>query len=454
MTVTPTDPAALTASEEPRYAGPPRRPGREPAARTRARSLPVVPVRARGMTVEDAAGRRYLDCLSGGGSLLLGHNHPVVLEAVRAALRPGRGAGSVAAVRSRFVAELVRSLPPALADGARIRICGPTERDALTAAVRLVRQGTGRSGLAVCGVRPDAADGRTEPDGDDASPTVRLPYPSDHRCPFGIGGRVGHELCLRRAGELLGRPGDGRAPAAVLVEPVLGETGGVEPAPDAWLRSLRELTRQRNVPLIVDESQTGVGRTGAPWGIDHSGIVPDVLLLARTIGGGLPLSVLVHREDPGAERPDACREPLQGNQPAMAAGAATLAYVRGNALAARAAVLGRRMLRHLRDLASGHACVGDVRGRGLMLGVELVDPAGSDRTGGEASWRTRPATPAPELAAAVQRACLHRGLIVGVGGPDANVVLLLPPLVVTDEQADSVLDRLSDALDAVTRAAT
>ena len=383
--------------------------------------------------------------------MALGHNHPVVLEAIRSVLRPGarsRTGGSAAAVRSRFVDELVRSLPPGLADGARVRVCGPTERDALAAAAGLVREATGRRAVAVF---TGSREHDTVPGADDTPPVV-LPHPSDYRCPFGVGGRSGWELCLRRAGDVLGRTG-AEAPAGVLVEPVQGEHGGIVPAPDAWLRGVRALTAERNIPLIADESQTGMGRTGACWAVGHSGIVPDVMLLSGAIGGSLPLSVLVHREEladgPSGTGPDTCR----GNRLAMAAGAATLAYIGGNGLCERAAILGERMLRRLRELALNHPCIGDVRGRGLMLGVELVAPAHLPRP--DDSVRrpgTQPAVPAPRTAAAVQRACLRRGLIVGIGGRDANVVRLLPPLTVTDEQAESVLDRLCEAVWAVERA--
>ncbi|MCM2578812.1 aminotransferase class III-fold pyridoxal phosphate-dependent enzyme [Streptomyces sp. MTZ3.1] len=435
-----------TGGRKPRH-----RPAPESAARTHARSLPVVPVRARGMTIEDATGRRYLDCLSGGGTLALGHNHPVVLEAIRSVLHSGacsRTGGSAAAVRSRFVAELARLLPPGLDDAARIRICGPAEGDALAAAVRLVREATGRRTVAAF---TGSREGETAPDSGEARPDL-LPHPSDYRCPFGVGGRRGWELCLRRADHVLGRTGT-EPPAAVLVEPVQGEHGGVVPAPDGWLRGLRTLTSERNIPLIADESQTGVGRTGALWAVGHSGIAPDVMILSGTIGGSLPLAVLAHREELACGRPGPGPDAHRGNQLAMAAGAATLSYVAGSGLCERAALLGERMLRRLRELALHHPFIGDVRGRGLMLGAELVAPVRPPRSDDAVVGRhPRPAVPAADTAVAVRRACLRRGLIVGIGGRDANVVCLLPPLTITDEQAESVLDRLSEAVAAVERA--
>ncbi len=400
-----------------------RQPVREPAARTYARALPVVPVRARGLTIEGADGRRYLDCVSGGGTLALGHNHPVVLEAIRAVLDSGAPLHVMdlfTPVEDAFVTELLRTLPPELAGHARVRFC-PTGTDPVASAVSLVRAATGRSRVITVADEPF-------PDG---------LFPRD--------GEAGQE-----------------PPAGLLLEPVRSEAG-VFPAADALVRHLRARTAEQAVPLVVDETGTGVGRTGAYWAFEHSGVTPDVLILAKAIGGSLPLAAVVHHEDlgepgepgdsdgagaagrpasppaggPGASGTGAFR----GNQLALAAGAATLAHVREHRLAEHAAALGGRMLTRLRALAAEFACLGDVRGRGLMAGIELTAPDGTPGTPGTAA----------RLAAAVRRECLRRGLIVDVTGPGANVVRLLPPLIVTEEQMSAVLDRLADAVRAVDR---
>ncbi|MFD7559498.1 diaminobutyrate--2-oxoglutarate transaminase family protein [Streptomyces sp. NPDC059835] len=417
---------------------------RESAARTYARSLPIVPVRARGLTIEGADGRRYLDCLSGAGTLALGHNHPVVLEAVRGVLDSGAPLHVLdlaTPVKDAFTTELFANLPPALAADARIQFCGPAGTDAVEAALKLVRTATGRSGLlAFTGAYHGMTAGALDASGGAADVRVtRLPYPQDFRCPFGVGGSEGAELGARWTENLLDDPkGGAPAPAGMIVEPVQGE-GGVLPAPDAWLRRMREITEARGIPLIADEVQTGVGRTGAFWGVDHAGVVPDVLVLSKAIGGSLPLAVIVYRAGLDVWAPGAHAGTFRGNQLAMAAGTATLAYVRENRLAERAASLGERMLTALRGLAADHPCIGDVRGRGLMIGVELVDPETGDS--------------APALAAAVRQECLDRGLIVELGGRHSAVVRLLPPLTLTDEQAGAVLDRLADAIPAAARRA-
>ncbi|MFD4414156.1 diaminobutyrate--2-oxoglutarate transaminase family protein [Streptomyces sp. NPDC058476] len=426
-----------------------RQSARESAARTYARALPIVPVRARGLTIEGADGRRYLDCLSGAGTLALGHNHPVVLEAIRKVLDSGAPLHVLdlaTPVKDAFTTELFRTLPPEFAARARVQFCGPAGTDAVEAAFKLVRAATGRTGLlAFTGAYHGMTAGALEASGGATQVRVaRLPYPQDYRCPFGVGGARGAELAAHWTESVLD---DGKSgvphPAGMILEPVQGE-GGVIPAPDAWMRRMREITAARDIPLIADEVQTGVGRTGAFWAVEHSGITPDVMVLSKAIGGSLPLAVVVYRDDLDVWEPGAHAGTFRGNQLAMAAGTATLAFVRENRLAERAGTLGARMLAQLRTLADAFPCIGDVRGRGLMIGVELVDL--------EATPHPAPDSPppaAPELAAAVQRECLRRGLIVELGGRHASVVRLLPPLTITDEQATAVLDRLADAVEAV-----
>ncbi|MEU2112037.1 diaminobutyrate--2-oxoglutarate transaminase family protein [Streptomyces sp. NPDC019507] len=423
---------------------------RESAARTYARSLPIVPVRARGLTIEGADGRRYLDCLSGAGTLALGHNHPVVLEAIKKVLASGAPLHVLdlaTPVKDAFTTELFATLPRPLADDARIQFCGPAGTDAVEAALKLVRTATGRTGLlAFTGAYHGMTAGALDASGGAADVRVtRLPFPQNYRCPFGVGGDRGAELAARWTENLLDDPKGGvPAPAGMILEPVQGE-GGVIPAPDVWLRRMRELTASRSIPLIADEVQTGVGRTGAFWAVEHSGIVPDVMVLSKAIGGSLPLAVIVYRADLDVWQPGAHAGTFRGNQLAMAAGAATLAFVRENRLAERAATLGARMLGQLQGLAATHHCIGDVRGRGLMIGVEMVDPGTDDPQAD-----VPPADPV--LAAAVQRECLRRGLIVELGGRHSGVVRLLPPLTLTDEQAQAVLDRFADSLEAAARA--
>jgi diaminobutyrate-2-oxoglutarate transaminase len=430
---------------------------RESSARTYARWLPIVPVRAQGMTIHGADGRRYLDCLSGAGSLAIGHNHPVVIEALRRVL--DRGAplhvlDLATPEKDDFVATLLDALPSGLHEGTRLHFCGPAGTDAVEAALKLTQTATGRRGLlaftgayhgmTLGALAATGAVAAKAPVAGLAADVTRLPFPYAYRCPFGLGGEDGPRVAARYVERLLDDPSGGVVPpAAMLVEPVQGE-GGVVPAPDGWLREMRRITAERGIPLVVDEVQTGVGRTGAMWAIEHSGVVPDAMVLSKAIGGSLPLAVVVYREHLDGWAPGAHTGTFRGNTLAMAAGAATLRHVVREDLPSRAAQLGRRVAESLSQLGRGLDCVGEVRGRGLMLGVEVVDPDGPvDATG------ALPAAPA--LARLVRAEALERGLIVELGGRHDSVVRLLPPLTMTDAEADEVVERLAGALIAARR---
>lgn len=424
----------------------------ESSARTYARWLPIVPVRAAGMVVEGADGRRYLDCLSGAGTLALGHNHPVVVDAVRRVLDSGAPLHILDLAtpeKDAFVQALVEVLPEGLREHCRLHFCGPAGTDAVEAAMKLAYTATGRSGvLAFTGAYHGMTLGALAATGAHgpkaavpgiAAEVTRLPYPYAYRCPFGIGGPASARLAAGYVERLLDDPNGGvLPPAAMLVEAVQGE-GGVVPAPDAWMREMRRITAERGIPLIVDEVQTGVGRTGAMWAVEHSGVVPDAMVLSKAIGGSLPLAVVAYREELDGWAAGAHTGTFRGNTLAMAAGAATLRFVVEEELPARAAEIGGRIAASLRALARATDCIGDVRGRGLMLGLELVEPDGVPDAAG-----ARPAAPA--LAQRVRAEALERGLIVELGGRHDAVVRLLPPLTITDEDADAVVERLADAI--------
>jgi diaminobutyrate-2-oxoglutarate transaminase len=430
---------------------------RESSARTYARSFPIVPVRARGMTVTGADGRRYLDCLSGAGALALGHNHPEVVGAIRRTLdrgAPMQVLDIATPEKDEFVNALFETLPEELARRGRIHFCGPAGTDAVEAALKLAQHATGRRGvLAFTGAYHGmtaaalAASGGVaakEPIAGLAGEVTRLPFPHPYRCPLGLGGAAAERLCAGYVEHLLDDPCGGVAPpAAMILEAVQGE-GGVVPAPDGWLQAMRRITAAHRIPLIIDEVQTGVGRTGTAWGVDHSGVIPDAMVISKAIGGGLPMAAVIYEESLDGWAPGAHTGTFRGTTLALAAGAATLRIVSAEGLAERAADLGERLLERLTDLAEERPSIGHVRGRGLMIGVELVEPEGEPDGAG-----ARPACTGVALRARSE--CLRRGLIVELGGRHDAVLRLLPPLIMSEGEADSVLERLAEALEAAER---
>lgn len=427
---------------------------RESNARSYPRRIPIAMREAKGIYVKDADGNLYLDCLAGAGTLALGHNHPVVVEAMQRVLNdnlPLHTLDLTTPIKDQFVEELFASLPPAFARNAKIQFCGPSGADAVEAAVKLVKTATGRrSLLSFQGGYHGMTHGALSLTGNLAPKTEVaglmadvhfLPYPYHYRCPFGFGGEVGYSVASRYIEHLLDDPESGIIPPAGMILEVVQGEGGVIPAPDHWMRQIRRITRDRTIPLIVDEIQTGWGRTGKLYAFEHSGIIPDVVLLSKAIGGSLPLSVVLYNQELDTWAPGAHAGTFRGNQLAMAAGIATLGYIQENHLTEHAAAMGKRLMNHLYQIQSDFPCMGDIRGRGLMIGVEMVNP--------EASADRRGCYPAHSgLAKAIQQECVHRGLIVEIGGRWGSVVRFLPPLIVTAEQIDQIAEIFQAAVNA------
>lgn len=424
---------------------------RESSARTYANTLGRVFVKGRGAHVVDSDGNEYLDCLSCAGTLALGHNHPYVRDQVIDFLQSDQllqALDITTPAKSRFIEALFDALPDAFARHARIQFCGPSGADATEAVVKLMKTATGRrSILAFHGgyhgmtAGALALTGNLTAKAEVASlmPDVHfLPYPYAYRCPFGTDGSDTEALSLAYIERVLSDPESGIvAPAAIVVEAVQGE-GGVIPASASWLRGLRELTERFGIPLVIDEIQTGFGRTGTMFAFEHAGIVPDAILISKAIGGGFPLSAVLYHERYDGWKAGAHAGTFRGNQIAMAAGTALLEVMRDDDIAGRAREQGRQLELGLRELASRFPGFGDVRGRGLMWGVEIVDPDGPpDRSG------RRPAD--GDTTRRLKRACLARGLIVESGGRFGAVLRMLPPLTISADEIGELLAKLGAA---------
>ncbi|WP_408010507.1 aspartate aminotransferase family protein [Pseudalkalibacillus sp. A8] len=428
---------------------------RESNARSYPRRIPIAIEEAEGIFVTDVEGKRYYDCLAGAGTLALGHNHPIVIKALEQVIRDKRPLHTLdltTPVKEEFVNEIFSSLPDDMRDRAKIQFCGPTGGDAIEAALKLVKTATGRSSiLSFHGGYHGSTHGTMAISGNlgpkehvqGLMPNVHfLPYPYVYRCPFGVKGEDGHRISSQYIENLLDDPESGiLPPAAMILEVVQGEGGSV-PAPIEWLQEMRRITKERGIPLIIDEIQTGIGRTGKFFAFEHAGIVPDVIVLSKAIGGSLPLSVVIYDKDLDQWGPGAHIGTFRGNQMAMAAGTATLQYIKENNLSEHADRMGDKLQAMLKELQKKYPEIGDVRGRGLMIGAEMVDPAETQASNGSHAAN-------PELASRIQRECFNRGLILEVGGRHGCVVRILPPLIITEQQVDEVAAIFKNAVTAV-----
>ena len=418
----------------------------ESSARSYPRKFPLAIAKAKGAVVEDVEGNRYIDFLNGAGTLALGHNDDEVNQAMVDLIQSGAPLHTLdlaTPVKDRFVETLLSIIPEELASKAKIQFCSPSGTDATEAAIKLCKTATGRgSVIAFSGGYHGMGHGSMALTGNcnaknhvqNIMPGVQfMPYPYSYRCPMGIGGEAGTKACIAYLERLLKDPESGvTKPAAIILEPIQGE-GGVVPAPVEFLQAVRRITRELGIPMICDEIQCGMGRSGKVFAFEYADIVPDVILISKAIGGGQPLSVVVYDEALDLWGPGAHAGTFRGNQVAMAAGTVVMKRISDPEFLKEVVRKGEKMRSRFLKLKEEVSIIGDVRGKGLMLGVEFIDPNGPKDIMGNPE-------PGGEVALKVQRLCFDNKLIMEKGGRNGSVMRCLCPLTITDEQIDEAMD--------------
>ena len=418
----------------------------ESNARSYPRKFPFSLVKAKGVWVEDVEGNRYLDFLCGAGTLALGHNDPEVNAAMIEMLqndRPLHTLDLMTPIKEKFVRTLFSLLPPELQENAKVQFCSPSGTDAVDAAIKLCKTATGRSSVvAFNGAYHGMGHGAMSLTGNLSAkskvnalmPDVHfLPYPYSYRCPFGLGGEAGTKACCEYFERVMKDPESGiTKPAAVILEPIQGE-GGVIPAPVEFLQTVRRVTKELDIPMIVDEIQCGVGRSGKFFAFEYADIVPDVILVSKAIGGTQPMSVVVYNKALDKWQPGSHAGTFRGNQLAMAAGTVVMERVSKPDFLGEVVEKGERLRKRVLALKEKVSIIGDIRGKGLMFGCEFVDPKGAKDSLG--------ALPGSgEIAAKVQHGCFLNKLVMERGGRHGAVMRCLCALNVTFEELEIMMD--------------
>jgi len=407
------------------------------------RSYPLVAKRGRGVRIEDSDGNEFLDFAAGIAVVSTGHCHPEVVAAIQK-----QAAELIHISGTDFYHELMTDLADRLSAVAPMRgphrfFYGNSGAEAIECALKIARYHTGRQqiisffgafhgrtmgALSLTGSKPQQKR-RFAP----LVPGVtHVRYPYVYRgCTGGAKEQEAFSLeCARYIEEKLFKtilPPE--EVAAIFVEPIQGE-GGFVPAPTNFLRELRNICDRHGILLVADEVQSGCGRTGQWWAIQDSGVEPDILCIAKGIASGMPLGVCMTRAEIMDWKPGSHASTFGGNPVSIAAALATMNILEREGIA-NAARVGEFMLERVRGWKQSHPSVGDVRGRGLMIGIEIV----KDKATRE---------PAVELRNRIETLAFERGLIVlGCGETSLR---LSPPLIVSEEEATVALDILEEAL--------
>jgi diaminobutyrate-2-oxoglutarate transaminase len=419
------------------------------------RSVPLAFEEGRGATIKDADGNVFLDFFAGIGVMNVGHSNPHVLAAVNEQTNSlVHTIDFPTETRLEFIEAMGEIAPPGLRGECKMVFGGPSGSDAIEGSIKLAKQYTDRHGLlAFEGSYHGGTAGALSLTGGRAykagyepllPDVVHVPFPYPYREPLSNEGAetlcprtdcCGQMSCARSLDAVLekfeGAYSGHEPPAAIWVEPVQGE-GGIVVPPTGFLQGLRDIADDNDALLIFDEIQSGFGRTGKWWGCEHDGVTPDAMTMAKGIGGaGLPLGAMLYHEEFDTWGPGGHLGTFRGNLPAMRGGIAAIEYIQEHDLLAHATGLGEYIRGRLRD--NDNPYVGDVRGVGLFIGIELIDEDGSENG---------------EMVKAVQQYCYERGVLVWKAGRGNGVLRLLPPLVMTHEQAETGLDIITDALEA------
>ncbi len=406
------------------------------------RAYPLAVERAQGAMVEDLDGNRFLDCAAGIAVCTTGHCHPRVVKAIQdQAGKLLHICGADYYEKSYIqLAERLAGLAPG--DGPKKVFLGNSGAEAVEAALKLARHHTGRPYLlSFFG----AFHGRTmgaitltaskpvyhRRFGPLLPGVAHVPYAYCYRCAYNLSYPACDLACVDMIEKTLfaqSIPPD--EVAAIFVEPVQGEGGYIVPPP-GWLARLWALCDQHGILLVDDEVQSGIGRTGKFYAIEHFDVEPDILCSAKALGSGMPISAMIAREEVMTWPPGAHGSTYGGNPVCCAAALATLDVVQEEKLTENAADVGARLKGQLEELAASSRMLGDVRGLGLMIGVEMVQDKISK-------------VPAKKETEELMLACFRRGLLVLPCGP--NSMRFSPPLNITAEQADTAFEIFAEAL--------
>jgi 4-aminobutyrate aminotransferase len=402
---------------------------------------PIEVERAQGTTITGSDGKTYLDCFSGISVVNAGHNHPKVIAAAKEQMDKLVHCCTYV-YYSPTAGRLAKRLAEITPGKLQKTFFSNSGAEAIEGAMRLAKQFTGKKELIAltqsfhgrtAGTLSITGNfGRKKGSGPYLSGVAFAPAPHFYRCPFKTSTPDDCAAACAEAIEEAIRSQTSGDVAAFIAESVLGE-GGIIVPPDNYFKYARAVCDKHGILFICDEVQSGFGRCGKMFAIEHYGVEPDIMATAKGIADGFPLGAFTARADVGgAFKPGDHLSTFGGNPVSCAAALANIDVMLDEKLPENSAARGAQILKRLQKFAESAPLIGDVRGKGLMIGVELV--------------KDKQKTPAVAETKEVRRLCREAGVLVGAGGTFANVIRLQPPLTLSAAEADRICDVVSDAV--------
>jgi len=400
---------------------------------------PIVISRAKGATITDTEGKDYIDCFSGIAVINAGHCNEQVVQAAKAQMDRLVHCCSYV-YYSQPTGDLAEKLAEITPGRLQKSFFGNGGAEAIEGALRLAKQFTGRTefialqgsfhGRSYAALSVTGNNARKRRGGPYMVGCTFLPAPYCYRCFFELEYPQCHLRCARALEDII-RFNTYDSVAGFIAEPILGE-GGIITPPDDYFLEIEKILKKHELLLIVDEVQTGFCRTGQMFGIEHYGVEPDIMVMAKGIADGFPLSAFIAREEVADSfKPGDHLSTFGGNPVSCAASLANIEFMLETNLASQTLEKGAFLKEELEKLAKRHEVIGEIRGKGLMVGIELV--------------RGRHKTPANTEGSEIRDFCRDNGLLPGLGGLYGNVLRIQPPLVITEEELLEVVKILDSA---------
>lgn len=411
---------------------------RESLTKSYTLKYPVVFEKAEGIYIYDKDGNKYIDCLNGFGVNILGHNHKIITDAGIDFFKNKYSLqilDMMSTIRDDFIDCLFSLFPKSMRENIKIQFSGGSGSDAVESAIELARRHTGRHTImAFSGCYHGLTKGAMALTGNIhdkincSSDVVHIPFPHSFRCPFGIGGIEGERTILHYIENILTDPKSGvEKPAAIIME-VVQSDGGIIIASNKFVQEIRRITKEHDMLLIIDEVQTGFGKTGYMFGFEASGIEPDIIVLSKALGGGMPLSAVVFNK----KLDMTSRGTFRGNQIAMYLGKITFDYIIKNNVLNDVIKLEKYMKIKLDNLKDNYETIGEIRIKGMLFAIEFCYPKTNKYY--------------PEKAKQVFDNCFKNKLLCKLGGRNNCTLIFWTSLIVTIKELDKIINVISKSI--------
>ncbi len=412
------------------------------------KSSPIAFAQGFGATIKDVDGNIFIDFFGGAGVLALGHCNPYVEEKVIEIQKNiTHTLDFPTEIRLELVEKIQKVLPGDLKNNSKIVFGGPTGSDAVESAIKLSKTITKRHGIiAFEGAYHGMTSGALAITSGKfwkknylpLIPEVHfVPFAYSYRCPFKT--KTEEECanaCANYYEHILEDPHSGIVdPAMTIIEPIQGEGGSIVPH-KSYIKKIADISRKYEIPIVFDEIQAGFCRTGKFFSSEHSGATSDIMVLSKALGGGYPLSAIAYRQDIDVWSKAAHIGTFRGNVTAMAAGSISIDFMLENNLTNYVEELGNYLLKKLEKSEKDSSIIGEVRGKGLMIGIEVVEDKESKK-------------PSPELCSKIRDEMFQKGVIIEIGGHYNNVLRFLPPLIITKTIAETGVDICIEAIEKI-----